>query len=327
MALNTMRMRYFAAIADLGSFSRAAEDLRVAQSALSVHMRALEEDLGTPLFTRTPRGVVLTEAGETLHSHIRSILRAVTLAEQATRDRGLHPSGDVGLGVINSLFPTLGIPVLRTCRERFPGIRLSVSEGDSRHLREGLSGQTLDLIVTLQTVAAPTAVPLFQEPLYVIGPAGYFGDDTALSLSEAMRLPMIVPPQGHAVRIELERHAAALGVELNFAWQIEGFAATKTAIREGFGFSVLARSAVLADTRAGRLSCARLKDETMTRRVVLDMATSHPPTRAMLEVRGLILDLAKTLGGEGHWTSLQEPDADDPVTVPRSGDFGAPERP
>lgn len=308
MILNTMRMRYFAAIAEQGSFSRAADELRVAQSALSVHMRALEEDLGTQLLTRTPRGVVLTDAGETLYSHTRSILRAVALAEQATRDRGLHPSGDVNLGVINSLFPALGIPVLRTCRQRFPGIRLSVSEGDSRHLREGIDNETLDLAVTLQTVAAATAAAMFHETLSVVGPPGYFADDATLWLAEALELPLVVPPRGHAVRIDLERHADALGVELNLAWQIEGLAATKTAIREGFGFAVLARSAVLDDTRSGTLSCARLLDETMTRRVVLDMATAHPPTRAMQEVRTLVLERAATLGREGHWISVQPPD-------------------
>lgn len=307
MILDTLRMRYFAAIADAGSFSRAAAELHVAQSALSVHMRGLEEDLGTQLFSRTPRGIVLTEAGETLLSHTRSILRAVTLAEQATRDRGLHPSGDVGLGMINSLFPALGISVLRACHERFPGIRLAIAEGDSRHLREALDDQTLDLAITLQTVAAPTAVPLFHEALYVVGPPGHFADDATLWLADALKLPLVLPPREHAIRIVLENHAAALGIEPNLKWQIEGLTATKAAIHDGFGFSVLARSAVHAEARDGLLSCARLLDETMTRCLVIDMATNHPPTRAMLEVRGLVLELATALGREGHWTPLQEP--------------------
>lgn len=304
MLLNTMRMRYFAAIAELGSFSRAADELRVAQSALSVHMRALEDDLGTQLLTRTPRGVVLTEAGETLLSHTRSILRAVAQAEQATRDRGLHPSGDVRLGMINSLFPTLGIPLLRLCRQRFPGIRLAIGESDSRQMRKALDSQTLDLAVTLQTVAGPTAVPLFHEALYVVGPPGHFAHGATLWLAEAFKLPLVMPPREHAVRIVLENHAAAAGVALNPVWEIDGLAAIKTAIREGFGFSILARGAVHGEARAGLLSCARLMDETMTRCLVLEMATNHPPTRAMLEVRALVLDLVTALGREGHWTPM-----------------------
>lgn len=311
MILDTLRMRYFAAIADAGSFSRAAAELRVAQSALSVHMRGLEEDLGTQLFNRLPRGIVLTEAGETLLTHTRSILRAVTLAEQATRDRGLHPSGDVGLGMINSLFPALGISLLRTCRARFPGIRLAIAEGDSRHLREALDHQALDIAVTLQTVAGPTAVPLFHEALYVIGPPGHFAEDATLWLADALKLPLVLPPREHAVRIVLEDHAVALGIAPNLKWQIEGLAATKAAIRDGFGFSILARSAVHEEARDGLLSCARLLDETMTRCLVLDMASNHPPTRAMLEVRSLVLELAMTLGREGHWTPLQAPGGPD----------------
>jgi LysR family nitrogen assimilation transcriptional regulator len=312
MTLDTMRMRYFAAIAQAGSFTRAAGELRVAQSALSTHMRALEDELGTRLFSRTSRGIVLTDAGETLHSHARSILRAIAQAEEATREQGMHPSGDVVLGIINSLFPTLGIPVLETCKRRFPRIRLAVSEGDSRGLREALESQTHDLAVTLHNVAKPSAVRLFDEALYVVGPPGHFpGADATMWLADALRLPLILPPPKHSIRFSLERNAAALGVALDAAWLIEGLAATKAAIRHGFGFSILARSAVHDDARAGRLSCARLLDTTMSRSLVLDMATNHPPTRAMLEVRRIVLELVRTLGRDGHWVAHNDLDAAD----------------
>lgn len=305
MALDTMKMRYFVAIAQLGSLTRAAAELRVAQSALSIHMRTLEEELGTQLLNRTSRGVSLTDAGEILLSHSQSILRAIEHAEQATRDQGAHPSGNVVLGMIYSLFPPLGIPVLRECKQRFPRIRLAVSEGDSRALRDALDNQSHDLAITLGNVAKPTAVKLFKEALYAVGPAGYFpGHDATIQLADALGLPLILPPQRHGIRITLESHASALGIKLNIAWIIEALAGTKLAIQSGFGFSILARSAVYDDMLAGRLSCARILDDTMTRTLVLDMAVNHPPTRAVLEVRKIVLEVARKLGRDGHWTSV-----------------------
>jgi LysR family nitrogen assimilation transcriptional regulator len=306
MVLDTMRMRYFVKIAQLGSLTRAANELHVAQSALSVHMRALEEQLGTQLLDRTSRGVTLTEAGETLLTHSRSILRAIEQAEHATRDQGVHPSGDVVLGMIYSLFPVLGIPVLEECKRRFPRIRLAVSEGDSKVLRAALDNRSYDLAVTLAKVATPSAVKLFEEPLYVVGPPGYFSEDQApMPLVEALGLSLILPPQGHGTRIALESNASMLGVQPNIAWSIEGLMATKSAIQNGFGFSILARGAVYADVLAGLLSCVKISNDEMTRLLVLDMPVGHPPTRAVLEVRKVILEVVQKKGREGHWTCFQ----------------------
>jgi LysR family nitrogen assimilation transcriptional regulator len=69
MALDLLKMRYFTKIAELGSFTRASGELGVAQPALSLHMRGLEEQLGVQLLNRTPRGVIATEAGRTLLVH------------------------------------------------------------------------------------------------------------------------------------------------------------------------------------------------------------------------------------------------------------------
>ncbi|AYD03934.1 LysR substrate-binding domain-containing protein [Neorhizobium sp. NCHU2750] len=305
MILDTMRMRYFTRIAQLGSLTRASGELGVAQPALSLHMRTLEEQLGTQLLNRTSRGVTLTEAGETLLSHTEPILRAIAQAEHATREQAEFPTGEVVLGILGSLSPALGIPILEECRRRFPRIQLMVSEGDSQTLKSALENRSFDLAVTLGDVAKPSATPLFEEALYVVGPPGYFDKSLeTMSLSEALALPLILPSQRHGIRIILERSAAMLGLSLNIAWVIEGVESSKAAIRSGFGLSILGRGAIHADTVAGQLSSVKIAAADASRFLVLDMPTNHPPTRAVMEVRKIVVETVVALGRRGHWTAM-----------------------
>ncbi len=306
MALDLLKMRYFAKIAELGSFTRASSELGVAQPALSLHMRALEEQLGVLLLNRTPRGAVVTEAGQTLLSHAQAILRAVEQAEAATKEQAKYPTGDVSLGILSSICPILTVPVIEECAARFAKIKLTVSEGDSQALRSAVETRVHDLAVTLESVAKSTAVPLFDETLYALGPQGRFSTDTVLTVEEALSLPLILPTRRHGIRILLEQQALMLGRELNIVREIEGVASTKAAIRAGHGLTIFGRGAVYADHENGNLSAIPLSRPSLTRRLVLDMPVNHPPTRAVIEVRTILLGVVARLGREGHWTCLPQ---------------------
>lgn len=306
MAIDLLKMRYFAKIAEMGSFTRASSELGVAQPALSSHMRALEEQLGVLLLNRTPRGAVITDAGQTLLSHAQAILRAVEQAEAATKEQAKYPTGDVSLGILSSICPTLTVPVIEECAARFPKIRLTISEGDSQALRGAVETRVHDLAVTLESVAKSTAMPLFDETLYVLGPKGQFSRDYALTVEEALGLPLILPTRRHGIRILLERQALMLGRELNIVREIEGVASTKAAIRAGHGLTIFGRAAVYVDHENGDLSAAALTHPSLTRRLVLDMPVNHPTTRAVTEVRNILLGIVRLLELQGHWTCLPQ---------------------
>jgi len=296
-----LKMRYFAKIAQLGSFTRAASELGVAQPALSLHMRGLEEQLGVQLLNRTPRGVTATEAGQTLLSHAQAILRALDQAEVATKEQAKYPTGDVSLGILGSICPTLAVPVIEECSRRFPKIRLTVSEGDSQTLRSAIDTRVHDLAVTLDGIAKAKSVPLFDETLYAVGPSEYFAPDAELAVEQVLALPLIMPTRRHGIRILLERQALIFGREINIVREMEGVASTKAAIRAGLGLTVLGRGAVHSDQKSGTLSAAALTRPGLTRRLVLDMPVNHPPTRAVIEVRKILLATVRKLGTEGHW--------------------------
>jgi len=302
VALDLLKLRYFSKIAEFGSFTRASHELGVAQPALSLHMRSLEEQLAVQLLTRTPRGVVVTEAGKILLTHTLAILKALDQAEAATKEQALNPTGDVSVGVLASIAPSIVVPLIQLCEQRFPKIRLTISEGDSQTLRLAIETKTHDLAINLEEVARPTAVALFDETLYAVAPAGHFPPgDTPISIDDALDLPLILPTRRHGIRILLERQALMLGKAINIVREIEGLASTKAAIRAGVGFAVLGRGAIFEDYQRGILSALPLAGKGFTRRLVLDSPVDHPATKAVIEVRKILLEVVGQQGELGSW--------------------------
>jgi len=97
--MDLRQLRYFLRIVEVGSFTRAAEALRVAQPSLSQHIQGLEEELGVELLTRHARGVTPTDLGHVLLGHARIILREVERAKEAVRFSSVNPAGEVMVGL------------------------------------------------------------------------------------------------------------------------------------------------------------------------------------------------------------------------------------
>src|SRR6266568_1589497 len=119
-------LAYFARIAELGSITRAAAHLRLAQPALTRHVQRLEEELGVALFTRANRGVRLTEAGEKLLDSATRILRDVERTGDEIRAQDAHPSGRIILGITPTLCPVLVPELFARMRRDFPLVELKV---------------------------------------------------------------------------------------------------------------------------------------------------------------------------------------------------------
>lgn len=132
-------LRYFIAVAETGSLSRAAEKLFIAQPPLSVQIRQLEEELGQPLFTRHPKGVRLTAAGQALLPEARYLLDRAARAVEVVRQAGTGPSGNLSVGFVPSASSTV-LPVLvRQLRRLHAGVHLE--------LREMISSEQIDALV------------------------------------------------------------------------------------------------------------------------------------------------------------------------------------
>ncbi|MFJ7213289.1 LysR family transcriptional regulator [Amycolatopsis sp. NPDC098790] len=288
------QLAYFVAVADDRHFTRAAERMRVAQPSLSQQIRALEHDLGAPLFHRIRGNVSLTEAGETLLPIARRILAETESARLAIRELDELDRGRVRLGAPPSLCTGLLPAMLSAFRRRYPGIQLELQESGSRDLRQRLSEGALDLALL---AAAPTdphlaATPLLLEELVVISPADAPVRKGRLDVRELADVPLVMFRRGYDVREATVNACRAAGFEPSFAIEGGEMDAVLELVRAGVG------SAVVPSTVAGdRFRMTRFVPEAgMTRIVQLAHRKEVEPTRAVRALRtalvGFVADRA-----------------------------------
>ncbi len=164
------QLQYFVQVAELGSFTRAASVLRVAQPALSRQVRSLEVELRQSLFDRNGRGVTLTPAGARLLAHGRGILQQVERARLDLEDQRGAATGLLSVGLPPSVSRTLTAPLVEVFRARFPKATLSVVEGLSTYTLEWLTQGRIDCAVVYNATpaAAIDLLPVLQEPLFLV---------------------------------------------------------------------------------------------------------------------------------------------------------------
>src|SRR6202046_1747540 len=141
------QLRYVCAIAETGSFSRAAERCQVAQPSLSQQVLKLEEELGTKLFDRLGRSIRLTEAGRTFMPRARTILEQMEAARTTAADQNTDLRGSVAIGVIPTVAPYLIPSYVARFVKKYPDAKLRIVEETTSVLVEGLRDLSIDLAI------------------------------------------------------------------------------------------------------------------------------------------------------------------------------------
>lgn len=280
--MNLRQLEYFVQVAELGSFSKAASVLEVAQPALSRQVRALESELKQQLFARNGRGVALTEAGKRLFDHSVAVLQLVSYAREdlgASRDA---PVGRVTIGLPPSIARQLTLPLIDRFKREFPAARLAVVEGLSTHIVEWVTTGRIDVGMVYNPEAQPGVeiTPVLQEALALVSyaPKGKRRVSAPLPMKELSRYPLIVPERVHAMRRLLETQAALAGVKLDIAWEVSSVPSIIDLVCAGYGHAVLTPSGVAASGRAGELAIRPLTDPTPTSVLCLVTSAHKRPT-------------------------------------------------
>lgn len=243
-------MRYFVAIVDHGSLTRAAEVVCVAQPALSQQLAALEDEFGVPLVHRGAKGVRPTEAGKTLYRHVRNILRQVEIAGADVRVAGAEVSGTVAIGLPTTAAAAFGMPLVRAVRQRFPQVRLQLFESMSGYISELLNQNRLDFAILFRDTPsrAVEPEPLASEPLYLIGtapgvtPRGRHAETVTLKALDGV--PLVLPSGSQGLREVVERSFAKAGLALNVVADLDSLPFLLAAAREGLACTILPASSL-----------------------------------------------------------------------------------
>jgi DNA-binding transcriptional LysR family regulator len=175
--MDLKHLRYFVAVAETGHITRAAARLGMQQPPLSQQIRALEESLGTMLFTRHPKGVTLTDSGELLLADSRRLLDDVDAVRARMKAVAAGHAGVLAVGFTSSAAAHDLMPrVLRRCRQAYPGIALQISEDHAAGLTEALAAGRLHCGFLRVPVARPPGLAfetLAHEPVLAALPAGH----------------------------------------------------------------------------------------------------------------------------------------------------------
>lgn len=288
----------FVHVAELGSFTRAAAQLRIAQPALSRQVRALEIELRQPLFDRNGRGVTLTEAGKRLLAHGRGILQQVERARQDLEDQRGAASGRLAIGLPPSVSRTLTAPLVEAFRARFPKATLTVVEGLSTYTLEWLVQGRIDCAAVYNAApgAAIDLVPVLDEPLYLVSGRAPGRGTRPVSLAQVAALELVMPSRPHSLRMVLETALAAAGLKSRVGLEIESVPAMLDLVARHPLHAVLGPNALTgreADLQAQPILAAR-GEPLVTQ---LWIATSAQRPRGPLVDQGCLL-LAELLRGQ-----------------------------
>lgn len=265
--METRQIISFLRIAQLGSFSRAAKELGYSQSALTVQIRLLEQELGTRLFDRIGRQVSLTAAGIHFHTHASRIAQEMQVALRTTNDTG-ELNGVLRIGTIESLCFSRLPQVLTYFRSHHPKVRLQIITGSPEELIAKLEHGQLDLVYFLNR-------PLYQnnwvkvlekqeDIVFVCSPSFPLAGKQELYLKDLLDHPFLLTEKDANYRYELDQYLASQGLEILPFLEISN---TEFIIRQvsiGMGVSFLPHFAVKESVAFGRLKILNVLDFRMS---------------------------------------------------------------
>lgn len=288
--MDLRQLEYFVAVADAGSFSRAATVLHLAQPSLSRQVALLETDLGQRLLVRTGRGVALTEAGAALLVHARRMLELARQARDELGELGGSPSGRIVVGLPPWVALGLSVPLVNAFRQRFPRAVITVLEGLSVSLRESLVAGRLDLALLFDPPPSPQlrCTTLLRERLLLVAPPGT-PLPARVGLAALARYPMVLPSAPNAIRSLVDDALRQRAVSLDVIAEVGAVQTVLRLVAQGTGHTLLPESAVTGAD--GTLSCAPVGPPAIWNTLVLATPLARPATRLTRETAQLLREL------------------------------------
>jgi LysR family nitrogen assimilation transcriptional regulator len=310
--LDLKQLRFFCGVVEAGSFTKAAEFLYIAQPALGLQIRHLEEELGVPLLVRHSRGVTPTEAGQLLYRHAEALLRQFERVRQDMLDFAGEPRGRVCLGLTPTLALALAATLVETCRSRYPGIILNIAEGLSEWLMEWAESDRLDIVLTYNRKQEKGihAQALAEEVLYFVSPRGVGESKGAtVTFDTAIGHDLILPSGPFGLRAMVDEAARRRERQPRIVCEAESVLTIRDLVRRGFGHTILPLGAVRPEVDAGSVVARRITDPELSRTLYLGYSIKRPGSKAITavcqEIRAAVTKLAA--GGQMGWTALSAP--------------------
>ncbi len=261
------QLRYFCAVAETGSFSRAAEHSHVSQPSLSQQILKLEAELGARLFDRLGRSVRLTEVGKAFLPRALSVLRELEAARGDVVESKESVSGQVAVGVIPTVAPYFLPPVLAAFAKLFPKSTVTVVEEITPVLLQRLRAGSIDIAILALPVRGHEfeALPLITEPLFAALPRNHrLSRNKTVALRELRKEPFLLLRDGHCFRENAIAACDRARVSPQVVFESGQFSSLLGLVGAGVGVSLVPAMAV---DRRSQVRFVRISDPTATRTI------------------------------------------------------------
>lgn len=316
LVADLLKWRAFLAIGELGSLTRAALFLDCNQSFLSRQLNALERDCGTRLFTRTGRGVELSEVGQRIFPQVKTLLEDAERLEQEILGEAREPAGRVTLGILPSIGHHLVAPLFTQLRAKHGGIRLKIVEGSSGQVEEWLADARVDIAILYRYSAAlpPHEQSLAVVDSHLIGPPGDpLTANGIVPLASLRGLPYILPSAPNGLRTALDMVARQEKITLEPVIEADSLPLQKSLVATEGLYTVLPLHAVWSEVTDGKLQAARIVDPSIERHISMTLAKAKGPTKVVSTVAAQIRRLVEEMAISGMWRPGHPDEPDYPL--------------
>jgi LysR family hydrogen peroxide-inducible transcriptional activator len=276
------QLRYFCAVAETGSFSRAAEQSHVSQPSLSQQIMKLEDELGARLFDRLGRSVRLTDLGKTFLPRARSVLRELEAAKGDVVEHKDSVGGSVTIGVIPTVAPYLLPQYLTAFSRKFPQARLTVVEEITPVLLDRLRAGTIDVAILALPIRGHEfeILPLLTERLFAaLPPKHILAGRRSLSLKDLRTEPFLLLRDGHCFRDTAVAACDRARLNPRIIFESGQFSSLLSMVGAGMGVSIVPEMAV---EKSSRCRYVRIADDSATRTIAALVLRGRSLTRTHL---------------------------------------------
>jgi LysR family nitrogen assimilation transcriptional regulator len=285
------QLEAFIAACELGTISRAAEKLFIAQPALGLQIRGLEDDMGVQLLERTTRGVTPTPAGKEVLAWARDMIRSKAELKGRLRLLSSGISNHVRLGLSPSLAVAFAVPILERAREQFPNLRLDLTEALGQFLVDQIQNAQVDMALVFEEVGG---VPkddkrvLYERLCFVTARENAHSTAPEITLADVLEHPLALPSLKDSLRHVVQRGADSLGLPAQIKYEVQSSAVVLSLVRSGIASSVLPMSMAMEGVRDGALSVQLIREPVLTRSLRWLRSPSLPNEPYVTQLQALI---------------------------------------
>jgi LysR family hydrogen peroxide-inducible transcriptional activator len=236
------QLEYFCAVVRAGSFTKAAEDLGIAQPSLSEQIARLERGLGAPLFERLNRRIELTPLGEAILGKAKALVEDAAALPDLFRQAQAGVGGPLRVAAIPTILPYYLAPKLRGFVDQYPNVDLQVREGRTAELVEQVLEGTIDVAVLSLPVETAGLVmkELFRDPLYLAVPGQHaLAKANTVQLRQFTEERLLILNDGHCLRDETLSLCDHARLRFVAQCEVDQFVTIFELIRAGFGVSIV----------------------------------------------------------------------------------------